>query len=160
MEPGARSHVVIVLASMGALPIIAVQLFLIGRGDHGLAAIVGLFELAYIVGCFLLWRRTGLTLYPMVKRLPGQKRQKKRNAAVFVMIVGAVLACCAGLTLGMLLVDQQRNSGTLVTLTISFGSCAVILALFGNYFRFRYENRPSGGISSTTPNGPPGEPPA
>jgi hypothetical protein len=42
---------------MGMLPTMAVQLILLGRGDDGAASVTGLFLLAYIAGCLLLWRK-------------------------------------------------------------------------------------------------------
>ena len=68
-------------------------------------------------------------------------RSAARNVALFVMIIGAILALFTGVTLCMLLLNHSGNTRGLVVLTITSGCCACIFGTVGNYFRIR--NLPS-----------------
>ena len=68
-------------------------------------------------------------------------KSQVRNVALFVMIIGAILALLTGITLCMILLTHSGNTRGLVVLTITSGCCAVIFGTVGNYFRIR--NLPS-----------------
>lgn len=76
MEPSRRNQTIFVVVSTGLLPLIAVQLFLQAHGHQGIAAILGLFVLAYIAGCFLLARKLDLKPDPRLQRMLRRGRKQ------------------------------------------------------------------------------------
>jgi hypothetical protein len=76
MASAPRNQVILVWASLGALPILAAQLFLIGRGDLGAASILGPFGMAYVVGWFFVWRRSGLSTPTIERLLPDRWKRR------------------------------------------------------------------------------------
>jgi hypothetical protein len=68
-------------------------------------------------------------------------KQWAKKLAVSIIIVGAFLAVCTGITLGIILIYRPQNSSSLIALTVTSGSCAVLFGVIGNFFRIR--NLPS-----------------
>jgi len=75
VEPASRNQTIFVVVSVGVLPLIAVQLFLQARGHPAIAAILGLFVLAYCAGCFLLARKLHLKPDPRLQRMLHHRRK-------------------------------------------------------------------------------------